>query len=98
MEPHKENEKVVDITSLDIYPLLNVFLNILGAQAWQYLGLRIRAGSDKIEKDLERARVAIDCIDFISTKIEPHLQDEEKQHLKHLVTDLQINFVRVQQT
>ena len=93
MEENKE--KVFDITSLDIYKLLGLFINILSSQAWQYMGLRIRSGSDKVEKDLERAKVAIDSIELLISKIEDHVKEEEKTHLKNLLTDLQINFVRI---
>ncbi len=85
---------VVDITSIDIYPLLSFFLSLLNEQAWQYMGLRVRPATQKIEKDLSRARIAIDCIVFLIDKLEPQLSDKEKTKMRALVTDLQVNFVR----
>ncbi|UCH03207.1 MAG: DUF1844 domain-containing protein, partial [Candidatus Bathyarchaeota archaeon] len=48
------------------------------------------------EQDLQRARIAIDCITFIIDKLESHIQESEINKLKTLLTDLQMNFVRIQ--
>jgi len=94
---HEKEEKppIFDIASLDTYVLLELFINVLSAQAWQHMGLRLKTGTDKIEKDFERAKVAIDCIAFLTDKLEPHIQDSEKNRLRSLLADLQINFVRI---
>ena len=94
---HEKEEKptVLDIASLDTYVLLELFVNILNTQAWQHMGLRVKAGTDTIEKDFERAKVAIDCIAFLVDKLEANIQDSEKNRLRSLLADLQINFVRL---
>jgi hypothetical protein len=97
MELH-ENEKkptMLDITSLDTYVLLGLFINVLSSQAWQHMGLRVKPETEKIEKDFERAQVAIDCIAFLTDKLEPHIQEGERKKLRNLLSDLQINFVRL---
>lgn len=95
MEQDKNDEKplVFDIMSLDTYVLLSLFIKILSSQAWQYMGLRIKPGTDKVEKDFERAKIAIDCIAFLIDKLETHIQENEYKRLKNLLSDLQINFV-----
>ena len=99
LEQDKGNEKhVFNITSLDTYVLLTLFVNILGSQAWQHLGLRVKSGRDKVEKDLERAKTAIDCIAFLIDKLEAHLQESEKKILKNLLSERQINFVRISES
>ena len=97
MEQDKNEEKPLafDITSIDTYVLLSLFINILNTQAWQHMGLRIKPGTEKVEKDLERAETAIDCIAFLIDKLETHIQESEHKSLKKLLTDLQINFVRL---
>ena len=46
-EPSEEKKtKVFDITSLDTYDLLTLFISVLSAQAWQHLGLRVKPGTD----------------------------------------------------
>ena len=94
-ETEKEKPSTFDITELDTYVLLGLFINILSNQAWQHMGLRMKPGTDKeVEKDFERARVAIDCIASLIEKLEPHIPDAEKNVLRSLLADLQINFVR----
>ena len=97
MEQEKDNDKLgFDITSLDTYVLLTLFVNILGSKAWQHLGLRAKPGTDQVEKDLDRARTIIDCMAFLIDKLEPHLKENENKSLKNLLTDLQINYARVE--
>jgi hypothetical protein len=93
---HEHEHEAVDIASIDIFPLLGIFINILSEQAWQFMGLRVRPATQKIEKDLDRARTAIDCVAFMIDKIEPQLSDVEKLKMRGLLTDLQINFIRQQ--
>lgn len=90
-----ERLPIFDITSLDTYTLLGLFISILSAQAWQHMGLRVKPGTDQIVKDFDRARTAIDCISFLIDKLEPHIPENEKTKLRSLLTDLQINFARL---
>jgi hypothetical protein len=82
----------VEISLLDIYQLLEVFVVLLGEQAWRYIGLRVDPSTSEIKKDLMKAHVAIDCIIFLVDKMEPHLADTEKERLRNLITDLQLNY------
>ena len=92
----KHEHEAVDIASIDIYPLLGIFINILSEQAWQFMGLRVRPASQKIEKDMDKAKTAIDCVAYLIDKIEFQLTDVEKPKMRALLTDLQINFIRQQ--
>ena len=96
MEESKEREKpmALDISSLDTFVLLRLFVNILGEKAWQNMGLRMRSGTDEVEKDMLRAKIAIDTIQFIVNTLEPHFQEDEKKIFRNLLADLQINFVK----
>ena len=82
----------VDISSLDIYQLLQLFIMLLSEQAWRYIGLRVYPGTNEIRKDLVKAHVAIDCIIALVDNIEPYIEDAEKERLRRLITDLQINY------
>lgn len=93
---HEHEQGAVDIASIDIYPLLGIFINILSEQAWQFMGLRVRPATQKIEKDMDRARIAIDCVAYMIDKIDSQLTDVEKPKMRGLLTDLQINFIRQQ--
>jgi len=65
---------------------------LLSEQAWRYIGLRINPRTNKINKDLTKAHVAIDCIISLVDKIEPNLDNAEKERLRRLITDLQLNY------
>ena len=82
----------VDISFLDIYQLVDLFILLLSEQAWRYIGLRVDPRTNKIEKDLARAHVAIDCIISLVDKIEPNLSNSEVDRLRRLITDLQLNY------
>lgn len=94
-ESEKETgSNVLDISALDVYPILGFFLNILNVKAWQYMGLRVDPKTQKIQKDFKKAILTIDCVAFIIDKLAPQLEDVERNKLRSLLTDLQINYVR----
>ncbi len=90
----KQKARFVDISTLDLYNLLQFFITILNEKAWRYIGLRVDPTKDEIETDFERAHVAIDCIMCLVDKLESHLAEDEKNQLRNLITDLQINYAR----
>lgn len=90
----KQKAGFVDIFTLDLYHLLQFFVTILNEKAWRYMGLRVDPVTDEIETDFERAHVAIDCITSLVDKLESHLIEDEKNRLRNLITDLQINYAR----
>lgn len=94
-EGEEKKAQVFDITSLDTYDLLSFFVSVLSAQAWQHMGLRVKPGTDKIEKDFERAKVAIDCTSFLIDKLEAHVEEKDRDALRRLLSDLQINCARL---
>ncbi len=90
---NKEKEpSPVDISTLDIYQLVELFIMLLSEQAWRYIGLRVDPHTNKINKDLTKAHVAIDCIISLVDKIESNLDNKEIESLRKLITDLQINY------
>jgi len=91
-ENREQEPSPVDIASLDIYQLVEVFIMLLSEKAWRYIGLRVDPQTNKIDKDLAKAHVAIDCIISLLDKIESKLDDAEKERLRRLITDLQLNY------
>ena len=90
---NKEQEpSPVDISSLDIYKLVELFIMLLSEKAWRYIGLRVDPATNKINKDLTKARVAIDCIIALVDKIESNIDKAEVESLRRLITDLQLNY------
>ena len=93
-EGENKEKAVLDIGSLDIYTLINFFIEILSLKAWRDMGLRVDPQTNTVKKDVERAKMAIDCISVLIDKLEPHVSTEDKNRLRSILSDLQINFVR----
>jgi hypothetical protein len=91
----EEKVPILDLTSIDTYTLLELFIGILSAQAWQNMGLRVKPGTQEAVKDLEKARTAIDCVSFLIDKLEPQIAKEKSDKLRRMLTDLQVNFARL---
>lgn len=56
--------------------------------------LRMKPGTNDVEKDMLKAKIAIDTIQFLVNTLEPQIQEEEKKIFRNLISDLQINYVR----
>ena len=91
-EKIEQEPSPVDVSLLDIYQLLQVFVVLLSEQAWRYIGLHVNPRTNKMEKDLVKAHDTIDCIIFLVDKMGPHLPSEEETRLRNLITDLQLNY------
>jgi hypothetical protein len=96
MDREEQNaEQAVDLTVLEIDQLLALFIGILSAKAWQYMGYRLAPGKEEAEKDLTKASAAIDCVAFLVEKVVPSLPKEEADRLRAMVADLQINYAKL---
>jgi hypothetical protein len=91
-EKKEQEPSPVDISSLDINELVEVFIMLLSEKAWRYIGLKVNPATNKMDKDLAKAHVAIDCIISLVDKIEPNLDNAGIEHLRRLITDLQLNY------
>lgn len=96
-ENGSEETEIQDITSLDTYSLIGLFIGLLSVKAWETMGLRVKPGTDRIEKDFDQSRTAIDTIDFLVQKLKSHVPESDRSRLESLVADLKLNFVRVSQ-
>lgn len=61
--------------------------------AWSHLGKVPNPMTQKIERDLEQARMSIDMIDMLKTRTQGNLQNEEVQMLDHVLRELRLNYV-----
>jgi hypothetical protein len=84
----------VDLTAFELDQLLSLFVGILMAKAWQYMGLRLTPGKDEVEKDLVKASVAIDCVSFMVDNMAPSLKEEEIASMRAMLADLQLNYAK----
>jgi hypothetical protein len=61
--------------------------------AWSHLGKLPNPMTDKIERDLEQARMSIDMLDMLKARTKGNLSDEESQILDHALRELKLNYV-----
>ncbi len=61
--------------------------------AWAHLGKLPNPVNNKIERDLEQARMSIDMIDMLKTRTQGNLKDEETQMLDHMLRELRLNYI-----
>ena len=91
-EPQEESRAkgAVPANAVD---LLHWCISALAAGAWQEMGLVPHPATDKIERNLENARLAIDAaaalIDLLKPRLDPHAQ----RNLDTLLANLRLNFV-----
>jgi hypothetical protein len=77
-----------------VFDHIAVLLDQMAGVAWQKLGLQPDMVTGKIEPNLDQARVAIDVVSFLSNKLEPQLDEDDRRQIQSLVRDLKINFVQ----
>jgi hypothetical protein len=93
-EAPREETTAEDLRPLDVYAVLRVSIAQLSGVAFQTMGLQADPITNKVHKDLEQARVAIDAAAALVDKLLPHLQGQEAKDCKSLLTDLRLNFLR----
>lgn len=59
----------------------------------QHLGKIKNPLTDKIERDLEQARMSIDMLDMIKAKTQSNLTENEKNLLERLIRESKMNYV-----
>lgn len=77
----------------DIYMQLYEFMMFLRSMAALRLGVIPNPSTNRFEKDLDQARVAIDTVTFLAQQLEPVLPNEERLPLRAMVTDLRMRYV-----
>jgi len=83
-----------EVEPVDVYGVLRYCIALLQSHAWQAMGLVPNPVTNRIERDLEQAKVAVDCVGFLVQQLEPKTTPEELPHLRSLLSDLRINFAR----
>ena len=61
--------------------------------AMQHMGKIKNPISDKIERDIEQAKISIDILDMIQRKTDGNLGEYESKLLKSVLQDLRLNYV-----
>ena len=95
-EPKAEQEEpeFAGYPPIDVYGILKSFIGLLGAHAWQWLGLVKSPATGKIEQDLAQAKIAIDSISLMAGQLEGKLDASEQREIQAMLADLRMNFVQ----
>jgi hypothetical protein len=73
--------------------LVQTFLNVLAARAWQHMGLVPDPTSGKVERRLDEAQVAIDAAAALAEVLRPRVGERDRREIETLITNLRLNFV-----
>jgi hypothetical protein len=82
---------------MDAVGLVSLCVNMLHEVAWVKLGLVPSPMTQKIEKDLGQARLAIDCAADLVRHLESQVDANTRRDLQNLISTLRMNFVQQSQ-
>jgi len=91
----KEEEKKQEehFKEPDLPVLFVWFISMLSGKAWEYLGLIMNPETKKINKDLKKAKIAIDTVAFLYDQIKDDLNPEDFKRIENLLANLRMNYV-----
>jgi len=94
-EKTKEEEKKQEehFKEPDLPVLFVWFISMLNGKAWEYLGLIMNSETKEINKDLKKAKIAIDTVAFLYDQIKDDLNPEDFKRIENLLANLRMNYV-----
>jgi Domain of unknown function (DUF1844) len=91
--PPESAPQTIPVGAFATRDLLAWFLGLLAAKAWEGMGLVPNPGTNKIQKDLQDARIAIDAYAAIFEAVRAQIDDQPRREMETLLTTLRLNFV-----
>lgn len=92
-EPPSSSEETEQIP-LRAPDLLRWCVSLLATSAWQAMGLIPDPATNKVESNLDDARLAIDATAGLVEHLRPRLTDTERREFENLLANLRLNFVQ----
>jgi len=77
----------------DLPALFVWFISLLSGKAWEYLGLIMNPETKEMNKDLKKAKMAIDTVVFLYDQIKDDLNQEDFKRIENLLANLRMNYV-----
>jgi hypothetical protein len=84
-------DETIEMTGEADYRLLSLVMSLATA-AWSQLGKVPHPVTQKIERDLDQARVSIEFLRMLHEKTEGNLSVKEQELLDNTIADLELNF------
>ena len=97
--PEPKDDAAQDDAAREAHPRLAandrllMCIDILHQGAWIALGLVNDPVTNQVEKNLDEARVLIDAVSDLATRIEPRVDASIQRDLRTLVSNLRVNYV-----
>jgi hypothetical protein len=63
------------------------------AAAMQQMGKTMNPFTERIERDMPQAKLSIDMLEMLEERTSGNLSSEEARFLKHVLTELRLNYV-----
>lgn len=79
--------------SMDVFSIIHYSISLYIASAWQMLGLVPDPLSKKIHIDLQQAKIAIDCADYLAGQLRSHVEEETLREYQRQIRDLKVNYL-----
>ena len=92
-EETKEKAKEENFKEPDLPVLFVWFISMLSGKSWEYLGLIMNPETKEINKDLKKAKIAIDTVVFLYDQIKDDLNPEDFKRIENLLANLRMNYV-----
>ena len=91
--PEAGEPQAVPLHALRTHDLLVWMLGILAHKAWEGMGLVANPMTNKVEKNMEEARLAIDAYAATFEVVRVRVEDQPRRDMETLLTTLRLNFV-----
>ena len=91
--PEGAERQAVPLHALRTHDLLVWMLSILAAKAWEGMGLVANPMTNKVEKNLDEARLAIDAYAATFEVVRVRVEERPRRDMETLLTTLRLNFV-----
>lgn len=89
----KEKKQEEHFKEPDLPVLFVWFISMLSGKAWEYLGLIMNPETKEMNKDLKKAKIAIDTVAFLYDQIKNDLNPEDFKRIENSLANLRMNYV-----
>jgi hypothetical protein len=85
------SDEKIEMSGEADYRFLSLVMSLATA-AWSQLGKVANPATQKIEKDIDQARISIEFLRMLQEKTDGNLSVKEQELIDNMVADLELNF------
>jgi hypothetical protein len=93
MEHQQEARDEQSMQGADVPTLLQYTLQLYITVAWQMMGLVPDPITHQLRTDLQQAKIAIDCADFLAGHLRPFVEESVMREYQRQIRDLKVNYL-----